>query len=245
MPGPDDWYPTPPQRTGAGRRRAPSATSVAAQRAKQTVRALGREARRPHNRSRLVVVAGLVVVLAVAVIAALTLTRGGSTGTASPPGATHTGQPTATADTPLIAVQRYQDSRGIVVNVPKDWTKSTGGSYVDFTDPAGARKVRINVEVASGTPRRFLQTAESGLKKNPSRCREPYHRVALRDVKLAGRAGAELEYTCGTDSKRHGVWRAVVVDGKAYHFYLTTNDADFAASKVIYDEMVRSFHLST
>jgi hypothetical protein len=43
---------------------------------------------------------------------------------------------------------------------------------------------------------------------------------------------------------RHGIWGAVIVDGKAYHFYLTVPDAQFAASKVIFDEMVRSFQLN-
>ena len=123
--------------------------------------------------------------------------------------------PSTPADRPLIAVQRFTDERGITVNVPEDWTKSTGGSYVDFTDQAGSRKVRINVENAGSTARRFLLTAESGLKNNPSRCRTPYERLGLREAELAGRDNAaELEYTCGADEKRHGVWRAVVVDGK-------------------------------
>jgi hypothetical protein len=145
---------------------------------------------------------------------------------------------------PLIPVQEYRDNRGIVLNVPKDWKRSNGGSYVDFTDPAGGRKVRINVENASGNAQKFLQSAESGL-KSPSRCPSPYHRVGLKAAPLAGRDGAELEYTCGSaDGMRHGIWRAVVVDGKAYHFYLTVPDAHFAESKVIYDEMVRSFRLT-
>jgi serine/threonine protein kinase len=245
VPGPGDAWTDPrgpAARSGGastrGRRRAPSASHRAAER----VRALGREAGRPQNRSRLVVIAGLVVVVAIAAIAALSLS--GSDGAPAPPPAA-SASPGASADAPLIAVQRYTDERGIVVNVPKDWTKSTRGSYVDFTEPAGGRRVRINVEVAGSTSRRFLVTAENGLKNNPSRCREPYDRVALRDAELAGRDdAAELEYTCGEEDRRHGLWRAVVVDGKAYHFYLTTTDAQFAESKVIYDEMVRSFRLN-
>jgi hypothetical protein len=183
-------------------------------------------------------------VVAIAAIAALSLS-GGDGGSPAPPAASASGGPSTPADRPLIAVQRFADDRGIVVNVPKDWTKSTGGSYVDFTDQAGGRKVRINVENAGSTARRFLLTAESGLKNNPSRCRTPYERLALREAVLAARDdAAELEYTCGTDEKRHGLWRAVVVNGKAYHFYLTTTDAQFAESRVIYDEMVRSFQLS-
>jgi serine/threonine protein kinase len=237
-PGTDDWH---PQR---GRRRAPSATSLATRRARERMRSLGREARRPQNRSRLVVVGGLVVVLALAAVAALSLSGGDGSDPPAAPVASASAGPSTPADRPLIAVQRFTDERGITVNVPEDWTKSTGGSYVDFTDQAGSRKVRINVENAGSTARRFLLTAESGLKNNPSRCRTPYERLGLREAELAGRDNAaELEYTCGADEKRHGVWRAVVVDGKAYHFYLTTTDAQFAESKVIYDEMVRSFTL--
>jgi len=143
-------------------------------------------------------------------------------------------------DGPLIAIQEYRD-RGIAVNVPKDWKKSGSGSYVDFSDPAGGRKIRINIEAASGTAQRFFQTAETGLKK-PSICPSPYKRVALVDAKLAGKDGAQLEYTCGSSNgMRHGIWRAVVVDGKAYHFYLTVPDTQFADSKIIFDEMTRSF----
>ncbi len=44
---------------------------------------------------------------------------------------------------------------------------------------------------------------------------------------------------------RHGVWRAISHNGKAYSFYLSTTDARFEESKVIFDEMVRSFELTS
>jgi hypothetical protein len=85
--------------------------------------------------------------------------------------------------------------------------------------------------------------AENGLNTRPASCAVPYQRVGLAEAQLAGQAGAELEYTCGEgDEKRHGVWRAVVRDGKAYHFYLSTPEAQFTDSRIIYDELVRSFH---
>jgi hypothetical protein len=141
-------------------------------------------------------------------------------------------------------VQQFTDDRGITVNVPKDWTQSAASSYVDFTDSTGKRKIRINVENASGTAQKFLQQAESGL-KGRSTCPSPYQRVGLREVATGALPGAELEYTCGRDEDmRHGLWRAVVREGKAYHFYLTVPDAEFAESRAIYDEMVRSFQLT-
>jgi len=164
---------------------------------------------------------------------------GGSGSNATPPGASTT--PTPTAQTPLIPVQEYVD-KGFSVNVPKDWTKSATSSYVDFVEAGGARKIRINVEATTSTAQKFLTTAETGLKR-PNICPSPYTRVALIDSELAKQPAAQLEYTCGTgDAKRHGIWQAVVVDGKAYHFYLTVPDSRFDESKVIFDEMVRSFH---
>ena len=112
---------------------------------------------------------------------------------------------------------------------------------MDYTDPASARKIRINIERDRPPRSGSCACAETGL-RNPSPLPVPYSRVGLTETTLAGQAGAELEYTCGDgDAKRHGIWRAVVRDGKAYHFYLTMPDAQFAESKIIYDELVRSF----
>jgi hypothetical protein len=64
-------------------------------------------------------------------------------------------------------------------------------------------------------------------------------------VELAGEPAAELEYTCGTgDTMRHGLWRAVVRDGKAYSFYLTVAQTRFEESRPIFEELVRSFELT-
>jgi hypothetical protein len=205
------------------------------------------EQRRDHvgrrRARRLLVSAGLVVILLLVAIAAWSgWFGGGSTPPTAPPG---TSAPAASAPaTPLIDAQEYRE-RGIAVNVPKAWARSGSGSYVDFTDPASARWVRINIEQTSATAMQFLKNAETGL-KNPSRCPAPFVEVGLREAELAGQPGAELEYTCGTgDGMRHGIWRAVVVDGTAYHFYLTVPDSRFAESKIIFDEMVRSFQFAT
>jgi hypothetical protein len=142
--------------------------------------------------------------------------------------------------TPLIDVQEYRE-RGIAVNVPAGWERAGANSYVDFKDLASTRWVRINIEETTLTANDLLENAETGL-RDPTRCAAPYTRVTLQEAQLAGVTGAELEYTCGSgETKRHGIWRAVVVNGLAYHFYLTALDIDFAASRIIYDEMVRSF----
>jgi serine/threonine protein kinase len=242
LPAPDNWHPPEPYRDGVGRRRARSSSAVMAEQAARRVKALGREAAMPQNRTRAVVAISLVVVLGL-VLAGVGVMSGWFSGTSAappPPHATSAGPTVTPTPTPLIAVQQYAD-RGISVNVPKDWNRSGSGSYVDYTEPGTTRKIRINIEDYSGsTAQKFLQNAESGLKTRS--CTQPYKRVALTDTTMAGKAAAQLEYNCGSGSSmRHGIWNAIVQNGKAYHFYLTVPDAQFADSKVIFDEMVRSF----
>ncbi|GIF50194.1 serine/threonine protein kinase [Asanoa ferruginea] len=136
--------------------------------------------------------------------------------------------------------------RGVSVNVPKGWKRAGGGKsvYYDYIDPDDSgRKVRILVEDASSkaTPSGFLAAAERGLKSNSKSCPKPYKRVDLREGQIDGRVSGELEYTCGEE--RHGVWGAVINGGHAYSFFLTSTEDRFAASKPIFDEMVRSFQL--
>jgi hypothetical protein len=145
---------------------------------------------------------------------------------------------------PALAVTEYRDRRGFTVNVPKGWTRrQSNSSYVDFVDPADAdRRIRLNVERSGDRPADFAVVGETYLKSRASVCAAPYRRVALRETTLAGRPAAELEYTCGDGgTMRHGIWRIAVVDANAYHFYLTTDDSTFRASRAIYDEMVRSY----
>jgi hypothetical protein len=187
---------------------------------------------------RRVVRLAVALALVVGVLAVVVVRSGAPSGT----GVT----PAPSVDRPLLDVQEYRDAaRGFSVNVPQTWTKKTATSYVDFVDPAdpSRRYLRINTENAGGDARQFMQVVERNLSA-PSHCLAPYQTIALRDVELAGRPAAELEYTCGQgDKMRHGVWRAVVSNGRAYHFFLTVPDSRFADSKVIYDEMVRTFQL--
>ncbi|MCY1140806.1 protein kinase [Actinoplanes sp. Pm04-4] len=156
--------------------------------------------------------------------------------------------PTAAAVKPAaLPTQQYND-RGITVAVPKAWTrKSSGGVWVDYVDPADAkRKVRILVEDASSraTPQSFLGVAENTLRTKSANCPKPYAQVGLTDTKIAGRDGAVLEYKCGTgEQARHGLWGAVIAGGKAYSFFLTSNESQFAASKPIFDQMIKTYAL--
>jgi hypothetical protein len=147
---------------------------------------------------------------------------------------------------PTLKVLEYRDdAKGIVVNVPDGWTKVQTKSYVDFVDPADeGRRLRVNVEPAT-TARGFLEVAERGLQKGTGQCATPYGRVELRDITLDGRPAAELEYTCGQgDQMRHGIWAALVYNGKAYEFFVSVRDAQFKESMPIYQEMVKSYRLA-
>jgi eukaryotic-like serine/threonine-protein kinase len=194
--------------------------------------------RRVPRWAQVLVAAGVVVGLAVAVAAAMGLFR------SAPPVASAGANLRSASPAPLIAVQEYRDERGFMLNVPKDWAKKPSRSYVDYVDPVdGSRRVRINVESAGGSARAFAEVAENGLRRNTAVCAAPYRRIGLReDVTLAGRAAADLEYSCGSgDQMRHGIWRFTVLNGKAYHFYLTVPDSRFTESRVIFEEMARSF----
>jgi hypothetical protein len=149
------------------------------------------------------------------------------------------GEPSASPSAQAFPVQAYSE-RGVSVNVPAGWRKATARSYVDFVDPTDSdRRIRILVESSKAEPTRFMEVAENRLKRSDN-CK-PYTQIAFGEEELALQPAAELEYTCGS---RHGVWRATVVDGKAYSFYLSTREDQFEDSRAIFDEMVRSFQLT-
>lgn len=181
---------------------------------------------------------GLAVVLLISIVA---LSSGDD-----PAPSTPQAQPTASAPASSGVEMQEHAARGIQVMVPKGWKKATGGSYTDYIDPDDSgRKVRIITEKWSSSSTRWAETAENGLKTRSTSCVKPYAQVASTETKLADKPAAEFEYTCGAgDTMRHGIWRGVAQDGKAYSFYLTANDAKFAESKPIFDEMVRTFQLT-
>ncbi|GIM91332.1 serine/threonine-protein kinase [Paractinoplanes toevensis] len=180
----------------------------------------------------------LAVVILLVVVFSLV---GGKGGTTAPPTAQETvSEPAA----PAFETQEYND-RGISVQVPKGWTRKAAGTWVDYADPGDAKhKVRILVESSKGTPTSFLGVAETTLKTKSTNCPKPYNRVNLAKTTISGKDGAVLEYTCGTgDTARHGLWGAVITNGKAYSFYMTATEAQFAGSKPIFDEMIKTYTL--
>ena len=213
----------PPRAAPAGAGRSPAARSWPT-RSRGRVRAIGRDASTRATGPGWSSAAGSSLVVLPA--SACCSSGGFSGGPAAPDAAAAARRPAATtAADPADRGTGVPRHRGIAVNVPKGWTRSRQQSYVDFTDPDGGRKVRINVE----TDHRHRAEVPHHGRDRPEEAVDLPHAVPAGRPdrrELAGHDGAELEYTCGSgDAMRHGIWRAIVVDGKAYHFYLTVPDA--------------------
>ncbi|GGQ41285.1 serine/threonine-protein kinase [Couchioplanes azureus] len=178
--------------------------------------------------------------VAALLVLVLVLALSGGGDDATTPTAAAGPQPSAAAAAPPFPTVSYK-GRGTSVSVPKGWTKRSGGSWVDYVDEGADRKVRLLVESGNGTPQGFLKIAEKNLKKRSSSCPKPYAQIGLTDRTIAGQPGAVLEYTCSDE--RHGLWGAVMHDGKAYSFYLTSTEDQFAESKPVFEELVRTFTL--
>lgn len=181
--------------------------------------------------------------LAVIVVLSAVLLFGGSEPETPPTQQAAPPSPTAQA-TPAIEMQE-QSAKGITLQVPLGWEKKSGGSYVEWVDPDDeGRKVRIIAEKWTGTPTRWASTAQNFLRTRSTSCEQPYKRLNQEELEVAGSPAVEFEYTCGEgESMRHGRWRAVIRDGKAYSFYLSATHSRFAESEPIYTEMASSFRL--
>ncbi|GAA4247473.1 serine/threonine-protein kinase [Dactylosporangium darangshiense] len=211
-------------------------------------RQLAGKAKAAPGWAKAAVAAGVAIVLFLGIGAATGLFSGGD---GNNQGQGPSGNTSSAPATPAFEVESFSHPGGITVNVPKGWKTNKLGNasapYFDIVDPVdGNRRIRVNIEKTSASPRQFLESAENRLKSTPSSCEAPYARVNMSEDKLDGQPAAILEYTCGSGEKlRHALWNAVVVGGKAYHFFVTVPDARFSESKAIFDEMVSSFKLTT
>jgi eukaryotic-like serine/threonine-protein kinase len=195
--------------------------------------------RRLSPRARLGLAGGLAAVVLAATLGAATVFSGNSQ-----PRATVTQRPSPTG--PPFPVQAFSDSlHGFALDVPAGWKKQASGTYYDFVDPADRnRTLRVNVERAGGSAADFIK-AVAKEQARPGKCGPSFTEIAERDVMLAGRPAAELEYICSQGGDvQHVLWRATVLGGKAYEFRLTVADSRFTESRVIYDHAVESYHLN-
>jgi hypothetical protein len=172
------------------------------------------------------------------------LSGGGGDGGKTPAQA---GNVTSAPAGPAFETQRHAE-RGVTVNVPKGWKKVVpkNATYLDYVDPDDkGRWIRLNITNEKDASS-LLAAAGRRLKESKGSCTGGYEELALADADMAGVTGAELEYRCtgSGDRLRHGIWRVAIVDGKAYHAYLSVWEDDFAASRQYYDELVRSYEVT-
>ena len=236
--------PSPGRRpAGAGQQ-----LSEMAQRAGAKLRDAGgrlREAaRRDPRRATMFAAGGGVALVLLVVVAWLVSGRGGDP--VEPPSAGDAPDPTvaAPADQPLLPVQQVS-YREIQVNVPEGWEEADSTSIrVDYVDPQDSiARIRLLVE-DSGRPAHEFVTdiAEPTIAGN---CAGPYQRVDLTDIELDGHPATLLEYTCGEGQDAYRTrWVTTVRDGKAYSFFVRLPADRVDDQTVIFDEMVRSFHLA-
>ncbi|MDM4722452.1 serine/threonine-protein kinase [Micromonospora sp. WMMA1363] len=224
---------------GSSRPWAPAAPGGAIATARATGDRLVRTVRGWPRKIQVAAAGGVAMVLLLGVLAL----SGGDDKTPAAPQAA----PTSTAPAAGLPEMAEHSARGVRVLVPDGWLRNSAGDWVDYVDPEDSgRKIRIINEKWSATSQRWAEVAENGLKTRSTSCVKPYNRVSEDTAtELAGRPAAEFEYTCGEgDGMRHGVWRGVAHDGRAYSFYLTSTDAKFEESRPIFAEMVRSFQLT-
>jgi serine/threonine protein kinase len=186
---------------------------------------------------------------AAAVVLVLILVFSFSGGDDPDPQAPQAGGPVAEAPAPETPVetQDFQGNSTISMKVPAGWTRSTGGTYVDYVNPENKQvKVRILLEKGSIAPTRFVNETAPGTLKKSRNCPKPYTQGETVEVEVSGNPGAQFEYTCGEgDAMRHGIWRMTTVGNRMYSFYLTTPEANFAESKKYFDKMAETFQIVT
>ncbi|RAO08333.1 hypothetical protein [Micromonospora noduli] len=123
---------------------------------------------------------------------------------------------------------------------------ATGQSYVDFVDPQDkGRKVRIIAENRRGTPTMWAESARNFLRTKSTTCGNPYRDVAMVEQDLAGSPGVLFENTCSEGAtKRHGLLRTALRNGKMHSFHLSTTEARFTESRLVADETAGTFEIA-
>lgn len=130
--------------------------------------------------------------------------------------------------------------------VPKGWKLVTKKEYLQYADPKSADAwIRFSVAPSGSNAANFLNAAGNGLSQSSDYSN--FRRIALRhNTKLAGKTGAELEYTLVRNQDgqlRHALWRAIVVGGKAYQVYMSVPQSMFKSERPAYRNAVQAYAL--
>jgi len=195
--------------------------------------------RRPDNRMRLALAAGVGVALVIATVSWAMWDRD----TKQTPQSQQSAAPASPTRSPGVDV----NFGGMNVLAPMGWKQSpsANGAYVDLLHPTDSdRRIRINADPKETKAREVLEYAEGNTLHN--QCTDGLERVALRDVELGGAKGAELEFLCTQKGKaqKHGRWRIAVIDGKMRHVYLLTWQDSFQQDNAFFETAVQSFRVA-
>lgn len=155
-------------------------------------------------------------------------------------------RPAKESAAPKRNVTSYQ-GQGVTLNVPQGWTRRNVKHYVEFHDPKHDTSwLRINVTRDGRGARQILTGADRNFTRSCCGLTD-YRKVGLRPAKLGGGQGAELEYVAtrtNTGERRHGIWRIIVVDGRAYQVYMSVPQNRFKANQALFHEAVRSLKIT-
>jgi serine/threonine protein kinase len=194
--------------------------------------------RRPTNRLRMALAAGIVGVLALATVSWAMFGRDKDPVAVSQ-------QPSPSPSVAPAKVQLVEFS-GITVSAPEDWTTDkTASSYLDIKNPSdGDRWMRLNAQTAEKDAKKTLESAERGALK--SLCGDTYKQLSLAEAELAGTKGMQLEFLCTPKGKalKHGVWRIAIIGGKSRHLYLQTWETTYTQDKVVFDAAAASYKVA-
>ena len=145
-----------------------------------------------------------------------------------------------------LNVTSYQ-GQGVTVNVPEGWRQRNVKHYVEFHDPKHRTSwLRINVTRDGRSAMDILRGADRGFGNGCCGLTD-YRQVSMRDARLGGKRGAELEYTAtkvGTGEARHGLWRIVVVNGVSYQVYMSVPEDRFKPNLPLFREAARTFKIT-
>ncbi len=147
----------------------------------------------------------------------------------------------------------YTDERGFTVDVPKNWTKKQGQTFVDFVGDGGAAGPKLRLLVERG-----ISSSEVALNAAQGFQRGQQNKGAISDFEtvrkeptsnsLDGRETWEWEWTY-TNSKdgqaRRVLWRNTVVDNRSYNVFLSAPDSEFDSQRSLFDAVTKSFRFTS
>jgi hypothetical protein len=158
-------------------------------------------------------------------------------------------QKTNEPTTPAAAVQvtAFHHPGGFTVSVPAEWARQ-GTRPIRFYRPD--RKVFLQLyteKVPASSSQQDVWAAGDARQLNGTDAERTvgYTLLGIRNADLHGHPGADWEwsYQAKDNSRRHTLYRGTVVDGVSYQIAISAPEAEFAAARKTFDQVVQTFVL--